>query len=705
MTRNVFRNGASLYRVIENAPIEHLKKFLLQQDDNFRPAHQLIESVFSARADEEAIRGHLKDNLNQLPSDQIEPVEVECRRVLDLAETKGPTSLRTIVERQLHHEACEEFERQPDALARSLWSHIHHRRQFDDAVSFKAIRSWRNAGSLFAAFNVDLDGQGGSFRSAEIDTDKLATAIGKKLKTSRPLSISLVDLPQVPEYFPSVLVIVRFAGQQTSVATHGERGERRLIYFLPQDEAILIYTPADERIEVAASRASLRNAVAECFAVTTLGHDVSTKPLTSAAYETLRFLTSTELPLPDIAGFSVVRAKVIDLELRVENWQTRIALKTGGRTEMAALVERYLVPGHVLRRALGVSKVMMAIEYERKGDEQKKVLEMMISDGNNCSLNSERDPVIRNFGRKLLEAWGILRDFRDLSQREAIELLPAMAELWELGDSTQKGGYFSARGVETKPLEDARLIRKKEVEPKLIEEEDDLEVDGPTVFDRTVYAIDQGWLQERLTTALKGVMDIAAPEELSSGLTSVGVIQIDQRNVQCYLARGLDNQKEFASIDARLRAKAGAGPGIVFTGKAVSTKLVGANVVVPLVSTVGGEIKVGADRDSIARAFRAGRSLALGARTLELVEEEDHGAARLHMPECDPLDLFGVHVVRAFRLLVEAARSGAPGVRSGELIKGSGSSGFQQMIGTRRWPVVETYVESTDVRRWKLKGF
>ena len=42
-----------------------------------------------------------------------------------------------------------------------------------------------------------------------------------------------------------------FAGQQASVATHGDRGERRLIYFLPQDEAILIYTPADERIEQA----------------------------------------------------------------------------------------------------------------------------------------------------------------------------------------------------------------------------------------------------------------------------------------------------------------------------------------------------------------------------------------------------------------------------------------------------------------------
>lgn len=100
-----------------------------------------------------------------------------------------------------------------------------------------------------------------------------------------------------------------------------------------------------------------------------------------------------------------------------------------------------------------------------------------------------------------------------------------------------------------------------------------------------------------------------------------------------------------------------------------------------------------------------GHSVALGAGTLELVEEDDMSAARLHVPGCLPLDLFSEQAVRAFRLLVDAARRGAPGVRSGDLISGTGSSGFQQMIGSRRWPLVRTYVESVDSRRWKLKNF
>jgi hypothetical protein len=533
-----------------------------------------------------------------------------------------------------------------------------------------------------------------------ISTDKLAASIGKKIKANRPLTISLIDLPAVSEYPPSVLVIVRFAGRQASVATHGDGGERRLIYFLPQDEAILIYTPADERIEVAARLAAVRNAVAECFAVETLGHDVSTKPLTSASYETLRFLTTMDLPLPDIAGFTVVSAKVVDLELRVENWQTRLSLKAGGTSDMGKLADRYLAPGRVLRRALGVSRVLMVIGYERSGEQERKILEIMISDRSNCSLNSERDPVIRNLGRKLLEAWGIMRAFRDLDAAEAIDFLPVMAELWDLDLATQKGGYFTVRNIQTKLLEDARLIRRKEIEPKLSEEENDPDVDEPDVLDRTIYAIDLDWMQERLIAALKGIIDVTMQEELSAELLLLGTMQIDDRQVPCYLARGLDQMKIFSAIDERLRARTGEGSGIVITGKPVGPKLIGANVVVSLAATIERHATIDAGRDAVARAFRAGRSLALGAGTLELVEDDD--AARLHVPGRDPLDLFGEIQINAFRLLVKSVQRGGPGVKTGELLGGRTGKSLENMMGTR-WPTIKPYIEQVNYGYWQLR--
>lgn len=705
MGRSPFRKGVALFRVIESAPVDHLKAFLLQPDANFQAVHTVLEPVFALQSDENTLRASVMSELNRMASDKVEPVEVECRRVLSLAEAKGPTSLETIIGRRLSHEECQDFDDQPGDLAKSLWAHARHRAAFDDAISFKSIRSWRDAGRIFAAFDVDLDGKGGTFTSADIDTEKLAKAIGGKLKTDQTITISLIDLPPVPDYPPSVLVIVRFPGKQASVATHGDQGERRLLYFRPQDEAVLIYTPADERIEIAAQRAMVRNAVANCFASETLGHDVSRKPLTAASYDTLRFLRSMDLPLPTIEGFVVHSARVIDLELRIENWQSRLSLKAAGKTEMSTLVGRYLGPGQALRRALGVSRVLMAIGFARTADEEPRVLEIMISDGNGCSLNSERDPIIRNFGRKLLASWGILQAFRDLGPTEAVGLLPVMAELWDLGETLQKGGYFSSRGIAVEPLEEARLIRRKEIEPKLKEEEDDPEVEGPTNADRTVYTIALHWVEERLKTTLKDIVDVVALDDQSIQPAFLGDMRIDDRDVPCYLARSLDQMKTFAQVDERLRAIGGRGPGIVFTGSMSGPSLIGANVVVPLTFFEPPETDASALRDRIEQAFRSGRSLALGVGTLELVEEEDGRAARLHFPGREPLDLFGDFQVRAFRLLVAAAKHGRPGVASGELISGSSSSGFQQMIGATRWPLVKTYVENLPPKRWKLSGY
>lgn len=705
MGRNTFRKGVSLFRVIENAPLGHLQAFLLQADVNFRAVQQALEPVFANAVDEKTLRASVMSELNRMASDKVEPVEVECRRVLSLAETKGPTSLETIIERRLSHEECQHFDDQPGDLAKSLWAHSRHRAAFDDAVSFKAIRSWRDAGRIFAAFDVDLDGKGGTFTSADIDTEKLAKAIGRKLKTDQTITISLIDLPPVPDHPPSVLVIVRFPGKQASVATHGDHGERRLLYFRPQDEAVLIYTPADERIEIAAQRAMVRNAVANCFASETLGHDVSRKPLTAASYDTLRFLQSMDLPLPIIDGFFVHSARVIDLELRVENWQSRISLKAGGKIEMSALVDRYLGPGQALRRALGVSRVLMAVGFAQTVGEEPRILEIMISDGNGCSLNSERDPVIRNFGRRLLAAWGILQAFRDIEPTEAVGLLPVMAELWDLGEPLQKGGYFSSRGIAIKPLEEARLIRRKEIEPKLIEEEEEPEAEGPTNADRTIYTIALHWVEERLKTTLKDIVDVVALDDQSIQPAFLGTMRIDDRDVPCYLARSLDQMKTFAQVDEKLRARGGSGPGIVFTGSTSGPTLIGANVVVPLALSERPETDVSAFRERIAQAFLSGRGVALGVGALELVEEEGGRAARLHFPGREPLDLFGDLQVRAFRLLVAAAKNGRPGVASGELISGSSSSGFQQMIGATRWHLVKTYVESQMPKRWKLKGY
>ena len=700
MARNVFRNGASLLKVLENSPIGHLKQFLLQPDENFKKVCSVIEAVFEDTTEDDQIRQRLLNELNDLPNDDVEPIEVECRRVLELAEGKGPTSLQTLVDKRLSNEECEEYSEQPGELAKSLWMHVHHRAEFDDAVSFGSVRSLRSAGQLFSAFHVQL-AEPHDFRVADVDEAKLIEAIAKKLGTRKELSISWVELPEVKEYPPSVLVIIRFPGRQASVAVHGTGGTRRLVYFLPQDEAILIYTPALERIEVAAAKVAVRRGVADCFARESLNHDISAKPLTTATYDTSRFLNSLDLPLPDVPDFLVLSTKVVELELRIDKWQTRLSLKAGAESEMAVLVQKYLDPAQVLRQALGVSRVLIAVTFQHKKADQQNFLEIMISDRNSCSLKSERDPEIQNLGRKLLAAWGITDDFRDLEPREALLFLPLMAELWEIGQATQAGDYFASRGIDTARLVQAALIRRKEVAPILIDHEDGGE-DGPSIEDRTIYSIDLDWLSERLVSALRSVVDGGVVQELAPGLFQLGVMQIDEQDIPCYLARGLEVTSVFNVTDERLRARSGVGAGIVFTGRSVGRTLIGANVLVSLVSTVEGSLSICADREAFVRSFRSGRSLAFGAGTLEIVKEGDD-LARLHVPGRDPLDLFGANHIHAFDLLVKSAQRGGPGVKTSELLGGKKGQSLENMFGQRRWKIVSSYIVQVGHGAWQLR--
>ena len=93
MPRNVFRNGASLHRVLESAPIGHLKEFLCQADENFIPVGETVGPILAGGDDGPEFRKLILNAINELPMDHAEPVEVECRRILELSETKGPTSL------------------------------------------------------------------------------------------------------------------------------------------------------------------------------------------------------------------------------------------------------------------------------------------------------------------------------------------------------------------------------------------------------------------------------------------------------------------------------------------------------------------------------------------------------------------------------------------------------------------------------------
>ncbi len=326
----------------------------------------------------------------------------------------------------------------------------------------------------------------------------------------------------------------------------------------------------------------------------------------------------------------------------------------------------------------------------------------MISDRNSCSLNSLRDPVIRNFGRKLLETWGITKAFRDLDQDEVAQFLPVMAELWDLNQTTQTGGYFSARSIDAGRLEMAGLIKRKEVAPRLVEEDDDPEVDGPSVEDRTIYSVDLDWLQERLVSAIRCLLNSVRTSKISAGFIYVGTMEIDGREVPCHLARGLYEKRQFATVDAHFRSQPEMGAGILFTGRDPEWPSIGQHLVWPLSTNFSpNDDAINLSVDEIRAVFRSQTVMTQNIQVIEFLRISDYRAI-LKIPGKQPLNLDGVFPVRAIALLEQDFRGRRIGVETSELIEGSSYKSVGQIFGDRWSEINGQYVLKARRKVWTL---
>lgn len=696
------RSLRSLQKVIEDASPEALQEFFCQADENFAAiASEIVDSLQALEdQDTENARKAIVTAVSDLKPEVSLPVEIEAQRVLLLAEGKGPSALKVIAGEELSNEEYEAVFAQRGELAVALHVHALHRRVFDDAVSFRNAQLWRD-GKLYSAFDVDLD-HPKPLDAASMPREKLLSAVQKRLQLPVNCDLSVVDLPESESYKSSVLVIVRIPKDITGIAEHMDNGGRRLRFLRPQKEVLLIYIPADQRIEICADTAPECELVSECFAIEVLRHDVSLKLLTWINYDLSQFFKSLTLDPPTVSGFLVDKTALVEIEVRLARWQQRLRLSVPFGDEIEKTAKSYLAPARVLQRASGISRAVIAVRYRRQEADPPAVLEITISDRNRCSLLSNPDPELRRLGRALLTEWKIQHPFRDLSRGELGDFLPLLLELHDEGADTVGAAFFSERKSDPDRLVEAKLIVRKGVEDVLVENDGE---DLPPAKDRTHYAISTEWLEQRIIEALQGILAIQGKQEITSNLFFIGSMLIDGKEVPCYLARGLGDQKRFIDAEVQLRARAGAGPGIVFCGKDPGWKCIGANLIVTIPrGTDGSSAFASLDRSFVETFFRSNLGLALGGTTLILVENEDGETGTLHVPGKAELPLLSGQQVRCFRLLVDAKKKGLPGVKTGELIAESGSTGIQQMLGKKRWPVFQSYLEDLGHGWWAVKS-
>ncbi|MDV6034749.1 MAG: hypothetical protein F9B45_32585 [Phycisphaera sp. RhM] len=514
--------------------------------------------------------------------------------------------------------------------------------------------------------------------------------------------MSVVDLPATEAYKPSVLVIIRIPKDITGIPEHLDNGGRRLRFLRPQKEVLLIYTPAEQRIEICADTAPERALVSECFATEVLGHDVSTKPLTWVNYDLSQFFRTFTLDPPAVSGFLVDKTALIEIEVRLARWKQRLRLSVPFSDEIEKTAQSYLAPARVLQRASGISRVVIAVRYRRQEPDPPSLLEITISDRNRCSLLSDPDPELRRFGRTLLTEWKIMHPFRDLSEGELGDFLPLLLELHDTGEDAVHATFFSERNCDPDRLLDAKLIVRRGVDDSVIDDNDDEDI--PSARDRTLFAISSEWLEQRIVEALQIVLSIQGKQEITSRLFFIGSMSIDGKDVPCYLARGLSDKKWFVDAEVHLRMRSGAGPGIVFCGKDPNWNCIAANLIMTLPRAPDGSAGFAClDSSFVETFFRSNLGLALGGSTLTLVENADGESGTLYVPGKTELPLFSEQQVHCFRLLIDAKKKGLPGVKTRDLIAGSKSTGIQQMLGKKRWPVFQGYIEDLGKSWWGLK--
>ena len=683
--------------------MELLEEFLTQPDTNFEFLRDKISGLPAFLGKTEEKRTLIRELLAGLSREDARPFEAECRRIVDLSEKGGPASLAMIVAKRLPQDAQEMFASLGDPLCKGLWAHFNHRNLFDDATSFNNARSWRGADRLYGRFEIDLDDPE-PFSSTSIDPVPLQTEIKARLKTDRECTVSVIDLPNSSGHASSIMLIVRFAGEKASIAVHGKGGARQIVYVLPQEEAVLIFTPSEGLLEVAGKRAETRKIVIESFAKITLQHDLSARPLTWANYDTSRFRKSLTLELPQIDGAKVNSARIVEFEVRLNSWTGKLALRAGEKDDIAVLAMQYLEPGSVLRRSLGFSKLTIEVEILRDGGDEAEVLSIQILERNRSNVSNMTDPERRRIARRLLESWSISQSFDDLTVQEAVALMPVMADLSEFGEKTVKGTYFIDRNVDPRRLIQAGLIRRKEVEPTVFENDLDPEADPPPYDDRIVYTICRDWLVERLAKTLGTLARNTLVREVSDELWSLGETYVGGETVRIYYARGLGDMHRFLKIDTRLASLDSGFPAVVLSSRETGWPTIGNKpLIFCLTASATGAATDLITVDQIKDRFIEWRLSDPPSGVPQLIPV---GADRIVLRVAGKKDLCvdGRVPVRAIELLHKDYSDRRVGVLTAELINGSTYKSVGQLFG-HRWPMIQdVYLRKVGRKTWMLVG-
>lgn len=721
-----FKNGVSLHRLLETAPLSALQSFLQTIEQGARAAEFASLPWVQLDADDgdPMLRAQLVSLGNRLAPESAMPLDRHAQRILTLAEGHGAETVFQVSQKLFDQAGVAAFAAQRDDLGRSLWLYQHEPELFDEAESLFYSEHYRNFGRMYEAYELaaDIADTADAFKWDDAVGQALETQIQRRLELTGRCSVTHLEVVSTDSQeaeVPQHLIIVRHGGPLSSLPEFQEQyGRRAELYYRPLNEATLLYSPAEGVIEVFCASPSVRQRVAVCFAEIGLKINLSEKPLTLKQYNLSRFLTSLRLDMPAIAGFDLEQVAVVNAEVRPDNPRHRAGLQVTLHDDIEEVAMDLFGENNLFTRATSVARVVIAVRYTQHGTSAARTLNITLSEPNRCNLRSNRDPVQRDLGYALLKAWGILRQVQPLDTADERRLFPALLALFDQTAKEVSGQFFRARGIDPEALADGGFVeRRGRFDRLLVGDGDDArEVTvrssgrrGWLVYDHPVdntrvevpaadaekYAIKRDWVTEVVHKRLKTHLVHAAAQAFGGNLTYLGVLVLGTEQVPCYLARDLRTPATLQQMDIVLRSRSGQGVGLVLSTGHDNPLCLGPNVVVAMVDFLAdSEREHLLDVDRLASAFAQGKQLARGGMVVDLVKQNNYSAT-LYIPGKAPLPLSGPKAIGFFEALVAAYRRGSPAVPTKTLMSAAGaaSGSPSQLLGMGLWnSVFNVYV-------------
>ncbi|MEZ0190913.1 hypothetical protein AB9X41_16940 [Ralstonia solanacearum] len=695
MARKTLTNASNLLDLIERAPASVLRVF------SGLPECQALSRGFDWSQDETTLPGALLEHIRHLRRDLREPAEREALRIVRLASSRGALILSSVADQLNDADLFATFLSQPGGeFGRAVWMRVHSdatARLFEVAESILNTADIRGNKRLYDAFDVPCDEPPPFLWSDKVKRE-LESELTRAMRLAEPcevVHVALADERDDGDASVAHCLVVRFAGEQVTAVQVVNRNRHSFCYF-PARDATLVYAPSRKVVEVYAHTLSTRAPLANVLSAHGFKVPLSSRPLNRSRYDLSRFAQPLKGVKPRLDGAKVERLYLAEARALLGHASDTVTIHLDSGAELHDVLGEHW-GNHPFSQAAAILGVTLVADLVVAGDATETPLSIVLAEPGRCSLQNERDLRLRRVGTQLLEALGVLKPLNPGSGVDDPDLIGQVARLLECATSPMDGFALAQLGIDIERFEDEGILTEGDrITQKVVELADGTRcavplercadanfvryrdpLTGDDVMLQARHArrwkVHLNWLREEIITALGSTLQGVRGRHLDEEPVFLGELDVDGSAVALYFATRMGSERQYARVDAALRLRPRAVPGIVLTTSTAPFPFAGTNVVVPIEDVLAPNRSATAvDLARLKVAYRHGHQAAMGGTAISLKVSADGYAAQLSIPGRAPWRVTGKAKIAVLQRLVDAYAAGTPHVNTKKLMEDTG---------------------------------